>query len=61
MVGKAEEMKAEVARRTNQLREEALKQAEETRKVAASAAWWSFTSAVVSGVAALVGGMVGIR
>lgn len=61
VTGKAEEVKAEVARRTNQMKEEALKQAEETRKVAASAAWWSFTSAVVSGVAAVVGGMVGIR
>jgi len=61
VVGKAEEMKAEVERRTRQMKEEALKQAEETRKVAASAAWWSFASAVVSGVAAVVGGIIGIR
>jgi hypothetical protein len=60
VIGKTEEMKAEVERRTNQLKEEALKQAEGTRKVAASAAWWSFTTAVVSGVAAVSGGMVGI-
>jgi hypothetical protein len=60
VIGKAEEVKAEVERRTRQLKEEGLKQAEETRKVVASAAWWSFITAVVSGIAAVTGGMAGI-
>ncbi|WDT77021.1 MAG: hypothetical protein MPW16_07330 [Candidatus Manganitrophus sp.] len=59
VVGKAEEMKAEVERRMNRLKEEALKQAEETRKVVAAAAWWTFITAVVSGAAAVAGGIVG--
>jgi len=61
IIGKAEEMKAEVERRMNQLKEEALKQAEETRKVVAAAAWWTFLTAVVSGIAAVIGGVVGSR
>ncbi|WDT70731.1 MAG: hypothetical protein MPW17_18590 [Candidatus Manganitrophus sp.] len=59
MVGKAEEMKAEVERRMNRLKEGALKQAEETRKVVAAAAWWTFITAVASGAAAVAGGIVG--
>ncbi len=60
VVGKAEQMKAEVERRMNQLKEEALKQAEETRKVVASAAWWTFITAVVSALAAVAGGIVAV-
>jgi hypothetical protein len=60
VVGKAEEVKAETERRTAELKEAALEQAEGTRKVAASAAWWSFTTAVLSGAAAVFGGMAGI-
>ncbi|MBI3804687.1 MAG: hypothetical protein HY282_13095 [Nitrospirae bacterium] len=60
MVNKAEEMKAEVDRRMNELKKEGLRQAEETRKVIAAAAWWSFITAVVSGIAAIAGGLVGV-
>ncbi|TAK06047.1 MAG: hypothetical protein EPO39_09900 [Candidatus Manganitrophaceae bacterium] len=60
VIGKAEQMEAEVERRTNQLKEEALKQAEETRKVVAAAAWWTFLTAVVSGAAAVAGGLIGV-
>jgi hypothetical protein len=57
-VGKAEQMKAEVERRMNRLKEESLRQAEEARKTAATAAWWAFATAVASGLAAVGGGMV---
>lgn len=60
MVEKAEQMKSEVDRRMNQMKEESLKQAEETRKLVAAAAWWSFITAVVSGIAAIAGGLVGV-
>lgn len=60
VVGKAEEVKAETERRTAELKEAALAQAEGTRKVVASEAWWSFTTAVLSGAAAVFGGMAGI-
>ena len=41
-------------------KQEALHQAEATRQTAASAAWWLFATAVVSGVAAALGGWVAI-
>jgi hypothetical protein len=60
MVRKAEAMKAEVERRLNQAKEEALRQAEEARKTAATAAWWSFVTAVGSGAAAVAGALLAI-
>ena len=60
IVGKAERMKAEVERRINELKEETLKRAEEARQVAATAAWWTFFTALVSGVAAVLGGLVAV-
>ncbi len=60
MIARAEQMRDKVAEKLEQAKAEALHQAEETRKVAASAAWWIFLSALVSGIAAAAGGYVGI-
>lgn len=58
VIGKVEQMGAEVRRRLDAAKQEALHQADEARKIAATAAWWAFASAVVSGVAAVLGGIV---
>jgi DNA anti-recombination protein RmuC len=58
-VARAEQMRDEVNRRIVQVKTEALHQADEARKTAALAAWWVFGSAVVSGIAAVLGGLVG--
>ncbi len=58
VVEKANQVKREVQKRLNQAKEEALHQADETRKTAATAAWWALIAAVVSGVAAVIGGMM---
>jgi hypothetical protein len=50
----------EVERRLLVARDETMKQAEEARKTAASAAWWSVATAVVSAIAAAFGGMVAV-
>lgn len=50
----------EVERRVLAARDETLHQAEEARKTAASAAWWSVATAVVSAIAAAFGGMVAV-
>ncbi len=57
---KAEEIDREVSIALERAKQEALHQAENTRKTAASAAWWLFATAVVSGVAAALGGWVAI-
>ena len=58
VIGKVEQMGTEVRRRLDAAKQEALHQADEARKIAATAAWWAFASAVVSGVAAVLGGIV---
>ena len=58
VVQKADEVKREVRRRLEQAKEEALHQADEVRKTAATAAWWALLAAVVSGAAAVIGGMM---
>ena len=57
---KAEEVDREVSIALERAKQEALHQAENTRKTAASAAWWLFATAVVSGAAAALGGWVAI-
>jgi hypothetical protein len=56
VVEKADQVKREVERRVRQAKEEAVHQADEVRKTAATAAWWAFFAAVVSGFAAVLGG-----
>ncbi len=60
VVDKTEQMRRDVVARVQKAEEESIRYADEARKVAASAAWWVFGSALVSGVAAALGGMVGM-
>lgn len=60
MIRRVERMKEETARRLEQLKEEAAHQADEVRKTAASATWWVFAAALVSGIAAAAGGWVAV-
>jgi ElaB/YqjD/DUF883 family membrane-anchored ribosome-binding protein len=57
---KAQRMKDEVALRVEDARREAMRQADETRKTAATAAWWIVGTAVVSGICAVLGGLAGV-
>ncbi len=57
---KVDELERETMRRTEQAKQAALHQAENTRKTAATAAWWLFATAIASGAAAAVGGMLAI-
>ncbi len=60
VLSKVEEIERETSIALERAKQEALHQAENTRKTAASAAWWLFATAVVSGVAAALGGWVAI-
>jgi hypothetical protein len=53
---RAERLQHEAQHRLEQVKHQAQRQAEETRKAAANAAWWLFATAVVSGIAAALGG-----
>jgi hypothetical protein len=53
-------LRDEVERRLLAARDETLRQAEEARCTAASAAWWSVATAIVSAIAAAFGGMVAV-
>jgi hypothetical protein len=50
----------EVERRLLTARDQAWRQAEEARKTAATAAWWGVATAVVSAIAAILGGMLAV-
>ena len=60
VLSKVDEIERETSIALERAKQEALHQAENTRKTAASAAWWLFATAVVSGVAAALGGWVAI-
>ncbi len=53
---KAEQLEHEVEKRLAEMRYQVEKQVEDTRKTAASAAWWIFGTATVSAFAAALGG-----
>ena len=57
---KAQSMKDKVAAKVEHVKDEALHQVDETRRTAATAAWWSFATALLSGVAAAAGGVVAV-
>ncbi|MGF1494948.1 MAG: MFS transporter [Microcoleaceae cyanobacterium] len=57
---KAERLQREAEFRIQQVRAEAHKATEETRKAAATAAWWLFFTALISGLAAAGAGMLGV-
>ncbi len=58
VIRQIEEIERKVTLKVNELKQETLKQAEATRKTAASAAWWLFIAAVVSGGASALGGIL---
>ncbi|WP_138502802.1 MFS transporter [Nostoc sp. PA-18-2419] len=57
---RAERLQQEAQRRLEEVKHQAQRQAEETRKAAATAAWWIFATAVVSGVFSAVGGAIAV-
>lgn len=57
---RAERIQHEAQRRLEAVKEQAQRQAEETRKAAASAAWWLFGTALVSGICAAVAGAIAV-
>ncbi|MGH8001799.1 MAG: MFS transporter [Brasilonema sp.] len=57
---RAERIQQEAQRRLEEVKLQAQRQAEETRKAAASAAWWLFATALVSGIFSAVGGAVAV-
>jgi nucleoid DNA-binding protein len=57
---RAERIQQEAQRRLEQVKHQAQRQAEETRKAAASAAWWLFTTAIVSAIFAAFGGAMAV-
>jgi hypothetical protein len=60
VIQRAEKMRDEVENRLKDAEREAYREAEEIRKTAATAAWWAFGTAVVSGIAAALGGIVAV-
>jgi len=57
-IAKYERMKEEVQHRIEDAKDRALREAEETRKAARNAAWWTFGSALSSATAAVIGGIL---
>ena len=60
VIAKVNEVEREVNHRLEQVKNEALQQAENTRKAAASAAWWLTATAVLSGAASAIGGIIAL-
>jgi uncharacterized protein YjbJ (UPF0337 family) len=56
-IARYERMKEEVQHRIEDAKDRALREAEETRKAARNAAWWTFGSAIASACAAIIGGI----
>lgn len=61
LMAKAEQMQHEIRVRVERAKTEALRQADEARKTAATAAWWVFATAAVSAIAAAIGGTLGVN
>lgn len=57
---RAERLQHEAQRRLEAVKEQAQRQADETRKAAASAAWWLFGTAVVSALFSAVAGAIAV-
>ena len=60
VLSRVESVQQEAQRRMDQVKQQAQRQAEETRKAAASAAWWLFATAIVSAIAAAAGGALAV-
>ncbi|MGB7785202.1 MAG: hypothetical protein WBL27_03785 [Salinimicrobium sp.] len=61
VIEKANEVEMKVNQKMAEAKDKALIAAEESRKAAATAAWWLVATAVVSGVASAVGGMLALE
>jgi hypothetical protein len=57
---RAERLQEEAQRRVEEVKYQAQKQMKETRKAAETAAWWLFGTALVSAVAAALGGALAV-
>lgn len=57
---KSEKVEMEVKRKVEEAKKMALHEAENTRKTTASAAWWLLASAVFSGIASVLGGILAL-
>jgi nucleoid DNA-binding protein len=55
-LSKAEQLEHEVEKRLAEMRYQVEKQVEDTRKTAATAAWWIFGTATISAISAAIGG-----
>lgn len=60
VIEKSTEIEMKVRRKVEEAKQAALEQAEETRAAAATAAWWLVATAVVSGIASALGGMIAL-
>ncbi|MGK7395084.1 MAG: hypothetical protein ACNS62_10945 [Candidatus Cyclobacteriaceae bacterium M3_2C_046] len=60
VIQKAEQLESQVTEKFNQTKQATLNQLEATRKTAATAAWWLVATAIVSGGAAVLGGILAI-
>lgn len=61
VIEKANEVERKVNEKMEEARQKALHAAEESRKAAATAAWWLVATAIVSGAASAVGGMLALE
>lgn len=59
-LSKIDQMKSEIERRVEVAKQETIHEADEVRKTASTAAWWAFGTAVISGIAAAIGGMIAV-
>ncbi|MGH1396473.1 MAG: MFS transporter [Trichormus sp.] len=57
---RAERLQHQAQRRLEAVKHQAERQAEETRKAAASAAWWLFATAIVSAIFSALGGAIAV-
>lgn len=60
LLTKVEGLEREAQHKAEQAKQAALHQAENARKTAATAAWWLFATALISGLASAAGGLVAI-
>lgn len=56
-----ERIQKETTRRLDAIKQQALKQADETKKAASGAAWWLFSTALTSLVASAIAGILAVR
>jgi hypothetical protein len=60
VIRQADQMRRTAVEKVRRAEEETVRYADQARKIAASAAWWVFGAALISGIAAAAGGLIGI-